>query len=138
MTELVKVENIPELITSMTSKEIRLAVALMDEDVIAEGCRKIGVNPQTVYNHWDLDRVKELRDRMRVEAVEVALAMRHQNLNKAMATKVKLLESLDEAVRGKAATEIIEWELGKAVQRRDVRAVVHIPELKELIEKVYK
>ena len=45
--------------------------------------------------------------------------MRKQALLKAMAVKVKLLDSVDENVRSKVATELIEWELGKATLRNE-------------------
>ncbi|MGB1285053.1 MAG: hypothetical protein ACPG7F_00850, partial [Aggregatilineales bacterium] len=47
------------------------------------------------------------------------LAMRKQALLKAMAVKVKLLDSDDENIRSKAATELIEWELGRATARNE-------------------
>ena len=42
--------------------------------------------------------------------------MRKNAVLKAIAVKVKLLDSDEESIRSKAATEIIEWELGKATQ----------------------
>lgn len=130
--------EISPLVQSMSNNEVRLSVALVDCLTIADACKVIGVNPQSVYNKWDTGKVRQLADLMRSYAVEVALEQRHKALNKAMAVKVAGLSSMDEGIRQKVAGELIEWELGKAVQRRDVRALVQIDGLAELISKVYK
>ena len=57
---------------------------------------------------------------MALDTAESAKAIRLRNLLKAMAIKVKGLDSNDEALRQKVATELIELELGKALQKSDV------------------
>ncbi|RPJ29476.1 MAG: PBSX family phage terminase large subunit [Chloroflexi bacterium] len=53
---------------------------------------------------------------MALEALDGARAIRRKNLVKAMMVKAGGLDSDNEVVRQKAASEIIEWELGKADQ----------------------
>ena len=50
------------------------------------------------------------------QKVEMARAIARKYLTKAMMVKVKALDSDDEGTRQRAATELIEWQLGKAAQ----------------------
>jgi len=46
--------------------------------------------------------------------------IRRSSLAKAMLVKVDGLDTNDESLRQKVATEIIEWEMGKATQKQEV------------------
>jgi hypothetical protein len=48
-----------------------------------------------------------------------ALELRRRALAEAMAVKTSGLRSEDEAVRQRTATEIIEWEMGRAAQKNE-------------------
>jgi len=56
---------------------------------------------------------------MAYDGVLTALEIRRRNLARAMAVKAAGLDSRDERIRQNAATEIIEWELGKANQKTE-------------------
>ena len=51
--------------------------------------------------------------------LKLALAIRQQMLPKALMIKYQMLDARSERVRDKAATDIIEWELGRATQRKE-------------------
>lgn len=82
-----------------------------------QAAQHIEIEPNTCYawpSHVD-DAIEIARQRSH----EAAVGLRRQALLKAMSVKVALLDSDDENVRSRVATEIIEWELGKALQRSD-------------------
>lgn len=72
------------------------------------------LSPQTVY-HWP-SYVNEALELARADMHKAALTVRKNALLKAMRVKAALLSSTDERIRDKAATDILEWELGKAKQ----------------------
>lgn len=83
-----------------------------------EAAEYIGLNPRTVYA-WDTyvdNAILIARKNIHAAAIE----RRKQALLKAIAVKIALLDSDDESVRSKAATELIEWELGKAKQMTEI------------------
>ena len=82
----------------------------------------IGAVPSTVYR-WD-GRIKEAIDRALKRTHDSAIAMRQSALVKAMAVKLALLDNEDVAIRNRVATEIIEWELGRSTDRREIKATV--------------
>lgn len=73
-----------------------------------------GQKPDTVY-HWG-EEVEEAALILKDDILIAALAIRKEALIKAIMVKVQGLESDNETVAQKAASEIIEWELGKANQ----------------------
>lgn len=77
----------------------------------------VGVTADTVYrwgSHVD-DALKQARRNLHY----ATLQRRKQALLRAMEVKLQLLDSEDESIRSRAATEIIEWELGKSTQRTE-------------------
>jgi hypothetical protein len=74
----------------------------------------IGVRPATVYN-WP-KYVDQAVAKAREDMHEAALTVRKNALLKAMRVKTALLDHKDGRIRDKAATDILEWELGKAAQ----------------------
>jgi len=76
------------------------------------------MSPTTVYKWPEI--VNEAIALMALDASSAALAMRRRSLTKAMAVKVAGLDSDDDVLRQRVATEIIEWEQGKAQQKTDI------------------
>lgn len=62
------------------------------------------------------DAVKRAVKLMAGDGLVTALHLRRRVLAKAMLVKVRGLDTDDERLRQQTATEIIEWELGKATQ----------------------
>jgi len=74
----------------------------------------IKVSESTVYR-WP-DVVKQAVALMAADGLKTAMHIRRKHLAKAMLVKVRGLDSDDERIRQSSATEIIEWEMGKAAQ----------------------
>jgi hypothetical protein len=102
----------------MSKDQVRFVVASMDYPSKREAAIAIGISPTTVYK-WP-ETIYEAITLMAIESSQAAIAMRKRALVKAMAVKVAGLDCDDDALRQRVATEIVEWELGKAQQRTDV------------------
>jgi len=101
----------------LTTNQIRFVVSRQDFQTDREAAEAIGLKPDTVYR-WPED-VKLAVQLMAQDGLVVASHIRRTHVAKAMLVKVGALDSDDESARQKAATEIIEWEMGKAVQRQE-------------------
>ena len=115
-------EQLSEVLDSLTPDQLRFVVAMQEFKTKQDAAKAIGLKPDTVY-HWNgnIDRAVILFKR---EALETARAIALNNLIKAMMVKVNGLDSNDEAIRQKVATEIIEMGLGKVMQQVDVGGTV--------------
>ena len=100
------------LLKKLSVDQVRYVIARMDYPTKGEAAQAIGIKPDTAYRwNGEVERAVEL---MAMDALESAKVVRRRNLLKAVAVKVKGLDSRDESLRQKVASEIIEWELGKA------------------------
>jgi len=115
-------EELREILKRLSPLQIRFLVARMDTMTDKEAAQAIGIKPQTVgqWKYRDGAPINEALRLMAQDGVVVALHIRRRALAKAMLEKVRGLESKKEHLRQKAATEIIEWELGKAGQPIDM------------------
>jgi len=111
-------DELSEILKSLTIDQVRYVIARMDYPTKGEAATAIGLKPDTVYR-WNgqVERAVEL---MALDTIESARSIRRRNLLKAVAVKVKGLDSKDEKVRQNVATELIEWEMGKAGGSLDV------------------
>jgi len=110
-------EELSDVLAQLSTDQIRFVVARQECNSDKEAAEAIGIAPGTVY-HWP-DAVKRAVRLMAQDGIVVATHVRRRNLAKAMLTKVAGLDSIDESVRQRVATEIIEWEMGKATQPVD-------------------
>jgi hypothetical protein len=111
-------ERIFDLMDKLSKDQIRFAVALQDYPSKKEAAEALEIRPDTVY-HWD-GEVDELAKLLAKDGLVVAQKIRQDNLAKAMLVKVAGLDAKEDALRQRVATEIIEWEMGRALQRQDV------------------
>jgi hypothetical protein len=118
MTEKSTSSELTDIMNRLTINQRRFVVACMDYPNKNDAAKAIGIQPNTVYK-WpeEVDRAIHL---LSLDMVSGAKALRLQALAKAMMVKVKGLDSGDERIRQSSATELIEWELGKAQQHTDV------------------
>lgn len=90
-----------------------------------EAARLANLDINTV-NHWPefvrVDAIKLLR----LDGVHLARELRRRALPEAMTVKVSGLRSRDERLRQNVATEIIEWEMGKATTPIDHKGGVSV------------
>lgn len=111
-------EQLSEVLATLSKDQIRFVVALMDHPSKKEAAESIDIKPDTAYRwNGEIDKAAQL---MALDRAEAAKAIRRNAIVKAMAVKLAGLDSDDESIRQKVATELIEWELGKALQRTDV------------------
>lgn len=103
----------------LSDSQWRFVTAMVENPTYSkkDAAAHIGITSDTVYR-WP-KYVDEAIEQARRDVHEAARSMRRQAVLKAIAVKLALLDSEDESVRSKAATEIIEWELGKAIQRSE-------------------
>lgn len=113
-------EQLSELLPQLSKDQLRYVVASLDYPSKKEAAEAVGIKPNTVYGWPPI--VEQVVQMMALEATDSALAIRRRNLVKAMMVKVGALDSDDESIRQKAATELIEWEMGRAQQNLDVKS----------------
>lgn len=124
--------ELERLLEQLTLDQVRFVVARQECATDREAARKIGMSESMIYR-WP----KVVKDAVRLMAedgVKTALFVRRRALAKAMLVKTAGLDSRDERVRQSAATEIIEWELGKASQRTELTGADGGPVVIELSE----
>lgn len=111
-------EELSEVLSRLTTNQIRFVVARQEAQTDREAAESIDLRPDTVYR-WP-DDVKLAVQLMARDGLTTATHIRRRHLAKAMLVKIGGLDSDDESVRQKVASEIIEWELGKAAQRQEL------------------
>ena len=108
-------ESLETVLAQLSTDQIRFVIARQEFATDKEAAEAIGIKPDTVY-HWP-DIVREAVRLMVEDGMVTALHLRRRNLAKAMMVKIRGLDSKREQTRQGVATEIIEWEMGKAMQR---------------------
>jgi len=113
-------QRLASVIAQLTADQIRFVVKRQETPTDYEAAEAIGISPSTVKN-WKykgapIDDAVKL---MAADGIVIARELRRRNLAKAMAVKVAGLDSESERVRQSVATEVIEWEMGKAKQKVD-------------------
>ena len=111
-------KRLAEILPQLTKDQLRFIVALQEYPSKDAAAKALKLRPQLTYEWPDI--VDEAAKLMALDAVESARELRRRNLIKAMGVKAAGLDSKSEAVRQKAASEIIEWELGKAQAALDL------------------
>ena len=110
-------DELVAVLGQLSTDQIRFVVARQECGTDKEAAEAIGIKPDTVY-HWP-DAVRDAVRLMAGDGLHVAIEVRRRNLPKAMMIKAAGLDSDDERLRQGVATEIIEWEMGKATQREE-------------------
>lgn len=120
--------NIKELETilkSLSLDQLRYVSVRPYVQFDKEAADEIGVRPETVSrwkNKSDVERAVRL---MALDGVATAREMRRRALTKAMRVKIDGLEEKDDKrLKQSVATEIIEWEMGKATQPTSISGEV--------------
>lgn len=118
MEESQEKQKLQIALAQLTKDQLRFIVALQEHHTKDAAAKAIGVKVATVYN-WPAELIDEAARLMALDVANSALELRKRNLIKAMGVKAAGLDSKNEVVRQKVATEIIEGELGKAQERID-------------------
>ena len=132
--------QLEEVLAQLSIDQIRFVIARQGCPSDKEAAEAVGIKPGTVYR-WP-DNVKDAVHLMAHDGLVAAYHIRRRNLAKAMLVKVDGLSINDESLRQRVATEIIEWEMGKATQKQELSGpgagefVVNYS-WDEMLEKVY-
>lgn len=116
-------DELDALLGQLTAEQIRYVIARRESKSITEACAAIGMSRDVYYKSWTPDERALIDEAVRLmehDGVVTAMHLRRRALAEAMAVKVAGLRSEEEATRQRVATELIEWELGKATQRNEV------------------
>ncbi len=129
------------ILKTLTPEQIRFLTARMGCVSDREAARQIGINIQAPYK-WRIHDVPidEALSLLEQDSLSLARHLRKHNLAKAMQAKIDGLNSRDQRLRQAVATEIIEWEMGKAMQRQELTGVDGGPvkyEIGELSDREY-
>ena len=111
-------ERLSAALSQLSTDQIRFVVARQEFSTDKEAAENIGIKPDTVYR-WP-EVVKEAVQLMAQDGLVTAIHLRKRNLAKAMLVKVGGLDSRDDKIAQGVATEIIEWEMGKAAQSVEI------------------
>jgi hypothetical protein len=113
--------ELEQVLDTLSTEQIRFVVARQEFSTDKEAAEAIGIKPNTVYQWKNKGALVDDAVRlMALDGVVVASRVRRRNLAKAMMVKVAGLDSKDERMRQSTATEIIEWEMGKATQKQEL------------------
>lgn len=111
-------EALEATLDKLTLDQVRFVVARQEFATDKDAAESIGLKPDTVYR-WP-DEVKDAVRLMALDGLVTARHIRRRNLAKAMLVKVAGLDSDDENLRQRVATEIVEWEMGKATNKTEL------------------
>jgi hypothetical protein len=120
MTAIESQAEMDGVLRELSPEQLRWVVARLECNTNKEACRRARVAEATLYRWGDV--VHRAVDVLARDGVRTALELRRRALAKAMLVKVDGLDSRDQRVRQQAATEIIEWEMGKAAATVDLRS----------------
>ena len=119
-------KRIEEILGQLTNDQLRFVVARLQSRTDKEAAKVINIPANTVYSWTNKAEIDEAIMLIDAEPLDAAREIRKKNLVKAMMVKARGLDSKDERLAQAAATEIIEWELGKAKQAIDAHIDDHI------------
>lgn len=114
--------DLEQILEQLSVDQIRFVIARSNSVTDKEAAEKVNLNYGSI-RQWPKD-IKELIDQachlMAEDGLITALHLRRRALAHAMEIKLSGLDSRDERIRQSVATEIIEWEMGKAMQRQEL------------------
>jgi len=115
--------ELDDICAQLTVSQMRFVVARQEFTSDKAAAEYLTISPNTVkdwkYKGAPIDKAVEL---MAQDGLVIARNIRRRKLAQAMLVKVAGLDSDDERLRQQVATEIIEWEMGKAQQFHEVNA----------------
>ena len=110
-------EELEAVLARLTVDQMRFVIARQEHSSDKDAAESLRISPATVkawkHKGYPIDEAVRL---MAHDGLIMARTMRRRNLAKAMAVKVAGLDNGDDKLRQGVATEIIEWEMGRATQ----------------------
>lgn len=111
-------DELHEVLSKLSFDQLRFVAAMQHSATKREAAKACDLKENTVYGWPAL--VDEAVRLAALEREEAAREIGRKHLAKAMMVKVSGLDSEDERVRQSVASELIEWNLGKAMQKQEV------------------
>ncbi|MEA2575049.1 MAG: hypothetical protein QOH93_2347 [Chloroflexia bacterium] len=109
-------ERLAELLALLSRDQVRFVRAMLSCKDKKEAALEVKLQPNTVYK-WP-DYIDEVLHLIALDEVQAALDLRRKALVKAVLIKLEGLDSEEEAVRQKVASEIISAELDRKTSPR--------------------
>jgi len=132
-------EQLSQVLEKLSLDQIRYVVARQEFSTDKDAAESIDLKPDTIYR-WPSE-VKDAVRLMAFDGLATAQHIRRKALAKAMLIKVKGLDSGDDVLRQRVATEIIEWEMGRAMQPQEITGAEGTPLIPQraetALEKIY-
>lgn len=109
------------LLDQLSVDQIRYVVARQLHSTDREAAESVDIPANTI-SKWKAKGfpIDETVTAMALDGLIVAAHVRRKNLARAMLVKVAGLESEDEKIRQAVATELIDWEMGRATQKTEI------------------
>ena len=107
-------DQLTSILQRLTDMQVRFVYARAATASNRKACEMAGVGETSVYDWHEYRLVMQAVKLLAVDALESARAMRRRALTEAMRVKLEGLRDPDSKVRQAVASEIIEWEMGKA------------------------
>jgi len=116
-----------DLLRQLSSSQLRFVSKRVWTDTDADAARELGISPSTVKN-WKQDGapLDETVRLMKHDGVIMAAEMLRRSLADAVEVKIGGLLDRSSSIRQAAATEIIDRNMGKAVQRQEIEGQVTV------------
>jgi hypothetical protein len=105
-------DSLKELLAEYKPIEVRLALAIFNLDTQKDACEAVGVSPSS-YTGDLKHNVEAIIDRLKVDYVVGSMELLKRYMYKAVAVKLKGLDSHSESIRQKTATELMDRVMGK-------------------------
>jgi hypothetical protein len=126
-------EELTGKLSQLSPEQKRYVIARLRTKTRADAAEQAGVKADTVY-HWP-PLVDECVNLLLLDTVAAAHTLLAQSLAHAASVKLQGLESQNEKVRQGASTEIMDRNLGRAVQAMDLRHSVS-DELRQFMQEL--
>jgi len=110
-------DELREVLGRLSRDQMRFVVARQECATDREAAEAIGIKPNTAYGwRYDGAPIDEAVCLMAADGLVMAQEVRRRALAKAMLVKTAGLDNENDRIAQGVATEIIEWEMGKATQ----------------------
>ena len=113
-----KRKNLDELWLLLNENQRRYCVARLEHTSKKDAAEAVGLSEHTVYK-WN-GECEEVIKLLQEDAIQSAVVMIKNALAKAAMIKIDGLDSEDEKIRQAVASEILDRQLGKSVQRSEL------------------
>jgi hypothetical protein len=128
--------HLDEMLKQLSPIQRHFVVAKASTTTDVDACKEIGLSISTM-RHWPVpirEVIRQAESLIALDVMDAAVKLRRQAVVKAVMVQIDGLESPNEKIRQRCASEILNWELGKAsAVRVDVETGENFKDLMERI-----